>query len=260
MIDLFHEIGKILLEDGVVVEVPTWQALDVTDKPQGRTYETLNMSFQYMIPNGMKALQHDCDPNLPWAENQFQERVSGEPLNPGNTYWEWPWYTGNVEEHKPQGQFSHTYMERYFPKQAGNDVLEGDDTIYKHGIRYPYGDLDDVVNLLSREPNTRQAYLPVFFPEDTGAVHKERIPCSIGYWFYMREGVLGITYFIRSCDFFRHFRDDVYMTCRLVQWALDQLRDGEGVWKDVAPGKLIMHIGSLHCFEGDLAKLRREYG
>lgn len=261
-------VGRDLLESGSLVEVPTWQALDVKDKPQGRTWEVLNRAFSIEIPERSGTLADICKPNLPWAESQFQERVGGEPVNPGDTYQDWPYYKGNVEQHKEQGQFSHTYMERYWPKRANGGYDPDDLGPEDHqGIRGQYGDLNDVINLLSREPTTRQAYLPVFFPEDTGAVHGERIPCSLGYLFMMREGKLNITYYIRSCDFYRHFRDDVYMTARLCQWVLQRCKGKEldkkyenRFWKDVWLGRLTMHIGSLHVFEGDLPKLRREYG
>lgn len=276
-----HEIlilGKELCAYGKKVEVPTWQALDVRNKPQGTTVELTDQTFCLQIPNSREHLADVCKPNLPWAENQFQERVGGVPLNPGDTFKEWPWYRGNVEQHKEQGKFSHTYMERYWPKRGEHLMANGHSSAK---IGDALGDLDDVVNLLTREPTTRQAYLPVFFPFDTGAVHGERIPCSLGYLFLMRENKLNITYYIRSCDFYRHFRDDVYMTARLCQWVVEQLvprapitdipltkseATFNGVeepnlsWAGVTSGRLIMHIGSLHVFEGDLPKLRREYG
>jgi thymidylate synthase len=128
------------------------------------------------------------------------------------------------------------------------------------GIRYDYGDLNDVVDLLARSPATRQAVLPVWFPEDTGAVHGERVPCSLFYHFIVRDQRLHVVYSIRSCDLFRHFRDDVYLTCRLGQWVLEQLRAKEaskygGMWAGVQMGTLTMHITSLHIFEAELKKL-----
>lgn len=263
--------GADLLNRGTLTEVPTWQALDVRDAPQGRTHELCDYSISALIPS-QKNMADEIGANMPWAENQFLERVSGEPLNPGETYKEWPWYKGNVETHKAQGQFSHTYMERYWPR--GSTILMPDGRRTREVPRHSIGDLNDVVNLLAREPATRQAYLPVFFPEDTGAVHGERIPCSLGYLFLVREGKLNITYYIRSCDFLRHFRDDVYMTARLCQWVLEQcqertLKDEKygrdshrtvSPWDQIQVGRLTMHIGSLHVFEGDLSKLRREYG
>lgn len=262
-------VGRWIIQQGERVEVPTWQALDVRDKPQGATIELQDVCFTYDIPVTPSSLKLTIKPSDPWAENQFKERVAG-PANPGETFKEWPWYHGNVEQHKEQGRFSHTYMDRYWPNGEVNPpahlAANGQLAVMAPGS---FGNLDDVVNLLANEPTTRQAYLPVWFPFDTGAVHHERVPCSLGYLFLMRENKLNITYYIRSCDFIRHFRDDVYMTARLCQWmkqevanriAGDEPMQATNEWDHIKPGRLTMHIGSLHVFEGDLPKLRREYG
>lgn len=262
---IYQAMGRDLAKYGSVVDVGEWQSIrrEEKDIPQQRTIELMMPAFSYQIPETMEALQYDVEPNLPWAEDHFQERVSGEPLNPGVQFAKWPWYKGNVEEHKQPGQFSHTYMERYWPKQAGDpfvdDVDMAAESKYNRGLRYPYGDLNDVVDLLARSPFTRQAVLPVWFPEDTGAVHGERVPCSLTYHFLLRDGKLHCTYSIRSCDFFRHFKDDVYLTCRLVQWVIEQVTarsfGTDEEWAKVKPGFLTMHIGSLHVFEAERNRL-----
>ena len=118
------------------------------------------------------------------------------------------------------------------------------------GIMYEYGDLKDVVDLMIDDPLTRQAYLPVWFPEDTGGGDK-RAPCTIGYHFLMRNDRLSVNYHIRSCDFVKHFRNDLYLTARLVIWMLKQLRSRDPRWNDVRVGDFIMQIGSLHSFRPD---------
>jgi thymidylate synthase len=118
------------------------------------------------------------------------------------------------------------------------------------GIRYNYGNLRDVVDLLAKEPLTRQAYLPVWFPEDTGATGR-RVPCSLGYHFIQRSGFFHIVYYIRSCDFTRHFRDDIYLTYRLWDWVLRELQKEHSFWKTVELGMFTMHISSLHMFIND---------
>lgn len=254
------------------VDTGHWQA--IKNVPQTKTLELRSVLLEYDIPRSIEQLQVEVTPNLPWAEDHFQERVAGLPLNPGDQYKNWPWYKGNVEKHQTveEEKFSHTYMERYWPKWAGPNYEEMKDSTSvawepMHGIRYKFGDLDDVVDLLAREPFTRQAYLPVWFPEDTGAHHGERVPCSLGYHFMLREGKLHCFYPIRSCDFIRHFRDDVYLTCRLVQWVLSRLQDlanvsrgEENEWHYVVPGELSMFMHSLHIFEGDLPPMRKKYG
>jgi thymidylate synthase len=126
------------------------------------------------------------------------------------------------------------------------------------GIKYEYGDLSDVVALLSSDPYTRQAYLPIWFPEDTGGGSK-RAPCTLGYHFIMRENKLDITYYIRSCDMLRHFRDDIYLTHRLALWVITQCMARNPKWKEVEPGTFNMHITSLHIFANDWQSMFPQY-
>ena len=229
-----------------LVEVGEWQSLK-GDIPQARTRELTDVILEWKIPNSIPVLQREVKPNLPWAEDHFAERVSGIPYNPPPSHEWWPFAQRSNNQHRKEKIFSHTYPERFWPRKAGRFVAHLDAV----GIRYRYGDLEDVLNLLQTSPFTRQAYLPVWFPEDTGAHHAERVPCTLGYHFLRRGGYLSCRYFIRSCDFLRHFRDDVYLAARLTQWIANEL---EGV----QPGNLNMYIGSLHIFEGEQSVLQVE--
>lgn len=233
------------------VNVGRWQSQDVSHRPEMVTKELQHVSFDMKIPEHIEELQTLVEPNLPWAEDHFLERVSGAPLNPPPSNEWWPFAQRSNAEHKMGEKFSHTYPERIWPKHAnlGEPVADWD---VHTGIRFEYGDLQDVVDLLNREPYTRQAYLPIWFPEDTGVVHGERVPCTLGYHFMMRYGRLDITYYMRSCDFVRHFSDDVYMAARLCQWVAERITA-----MPVFPGHLLMHISSLHIFQGDVPRLQR---
>lgn len=239
-------IGQILnqLSNAPVVDVGEWQSLR-GDLPQARTVEVEDFSFKISIPSTDIELQQIIEPNLPWAEDHFQERISGIPYNPPPSSSWWPFATQDNKEFKQDEKFSHTYPERMWPKWAGNHIQAAE------GIRYPWGDLDDVVRLLKERPGTRQAYLPIWFPEDTGAVEGQRVPCTLGYHFLVRNGALKVVYFIRSCDYYRHFRDDVYMAARLGQWVALQI--------GVRVGSLTMHISSLHIFERERGRVENEY-
>lgn len=254
---------------GQEVDSANWQSVASPDN----TWETLDTSFKSPICLETDlARQTRC--NQPWADKHFDERISGTPLNPGESFKQWPHFKHVGEQFKPDGKFSHTYMERLWPKLAGNKadayyknypdwkaIMVGPDDGYKihTGIRYAYGDLNSVVDLLVKDPNTRQAYIPIWFPEDTGVEHGERVPCTIGYWIIKRNGFLHITYYIRSCDIVRHFRDDVYLACKLLYWIWHECRKKDERWNNVSPGYLTMHIGSLHCFmkEKGLLKLAK---
>lgn len=259
------------MQNAPLIHPPRWQSIDVSQNPNAATYELLNYSFGLELPTeDLDFYRKAIGPNLPWADDHFkEERVGGDPLNPGKQWRNWPW-ARSADSHRRAGekdpQFDHSYAERYWPKYAGRTeggILETDNPDFpKHrGIRFDYGDLDDLVNVLANEPLTRQAYLPVWFPEDLQAcVEKKRVPCSLGYHFIMRGDRLHIIYYLRSCDFMRHFRDDVYMTIRLLLWVLDQCRltNLENSWDNIKAGTLTMHMTSLHIFKGDYPVLFKE--
>lgn len=222
----------------------TWQGLSVQNKPDMATYELVGHSLIARLGNrDLNYYQRQIRPDLPWADDHFEERVSGKPLNPPPSEEWWPHAPTGNSAFKHEGIFSHTYPERYWPKLAGRPN--------PYGIRYPYGDLQDLVELLQRTPLTRQAYLPVWFPEDTGNVLNVRTPCTLGYHFLVTaDDELDVTYYIRSCDLLRHFRNDIYLTVRLLLWIMDRLS-----WDKTKPGNLRMHITSLHCFRNDMLPL-----
>jgi len=237
-----------LSDHGYVVKTEKWQGIEAPDD----MYEIMNHSFQMVIPKSMEELVDEVKPNLPWANEHFLERVGGLPLNPPPSHVNWPFAQKNNEQFGGNDRFSHTYPERIWPKYASevpNSSMEG--------IRFSYGDFGDVLDLLEKEPFTRQAFLPIWFPEDTGVTHGERVPCTIGYHFMRRGNFFHISYFIRSCDYIRHFRDDIYLAIRKLMWILDELkkRDPER-WGDVVPGYFAMHIVSLHCFNREKGLLK----
>ena len=260
---------KLLWEKGEKVPMRTWQSQSVQDK-QGMNFsrELRNVSFFLDMESTVGGLQQQVPANLPWAEDHFHERVSGLPLNPPPSEAWWPFKVQGNIAHKQVGgeKFSHTYPERMWPKFANEGEVRpnGRQVLVPHqGIRYDYGDLVDLVNLLERDILTRQAYLPIWFPEDTGANEGQRVPCTLGYHFLFRPGYFPgeymgqIVYHIRSCDLLRHFTDDVYMACRLLQWVSKLLSD-RGV--NATPKLLVMHIASLHTFEGDDPRIKHMLG
>jgi len=235
------------------VHTERWQGREIKDDSRFRMIEILNHSFTCTMPETVKELAEQICPNLPWADDHFSERVSGLPLNPPPSHNWWPFAQKGNEEFGGTTKFSHTYPERIWPRYAGsepNSIMEG--------IRFEYGDFGSVIDLLEKEPFTRQAFLPIWFPEDTGGANGERVPCSIGYHFIRRHDYLHVVYYIRSCDFFRHFRDDIYLCGRKVFWLIEQLAKRDpATWKGVKPGMLTMHITSLHAFANEKQLLKK---
>lgn len=248
----------------VEVDPGHWQGVDTEGHPDLKTKELYDVLFSVRCPHTVDELRQNIMPNLPWADLEFEERVGGRPHNPHHSLQHWPWWQEQTEATMYHGMFSHTYSERFWPKYAGN--MSGYKRAHpKKGLRYTYGDLSNVIDLLLANPHTRQAYLPIFFPEDTGAVHGGRIPCTLGYHFLLRNNRLHMWYFIRSCDLVRHFRDDLYLAARLQLWVLKELAvqfhkwkmcdpktmNRENVWAQASPGTFHFHCMSLHYNLGD---------
>lgn len=235
----------------------TWQTLDVSGSDLHVTRELMNYALFYTVPETRSQLIEEVQPDLPWAEEHFQERVSGEPLNPAPSHVRWPYASNGNSQHITDKVFDHTYPERFWPKYAWRntqDMRDSELAFPMSGIRFEYGDLDDVVRQLVANPYTRQAYLPVWFPEDTGATNY-RVPCTIGYHFMCDENLrLHMWYYLRACDFVRHFHNDVFFAAALLQWVCGQVWGRQG-GADFRPGNLNMTISSLHVFEGDMGRL-----
>ena len=263
--EVIHTVVDHFLNNHARVNAERWQGIPTKGRPEMATWEYTHVYLvAAMNEMDLNYYRREIRPNLPWADDHFEtERVSGHPINPGNTWKHWPYGHSAAKALDERGQFNHTYAERYWPRHAGHtpDGIVDDRTILipeRVGIRGEYGDLAGVVRLLASEPLTRQAYLPVWFPEDTGDVHYDRKPCTIGYHFLMRNGQLDVTYHIRSCDILRHFRDDIYLTVRLVIWIINECTKRDGLWRRVRPGTFNMMIGSLHCFANDLGPIREQ--
>lgn len=242
MTDQLKSIIKDLVQNGDMEKAGIWQATEL--------FKDLDMlvlrkqRLEIKIPKHVIELSAITKPDLPWAEEHFQERVAGIPTNPGETYKYWPYHTNLDKSEFKTERFSHTYQERFWPKQAGSGPFP------PIGIWYELGDLNDLIEHLNKNNLTRQAYLPIWFPEDTGAMSKQRVPCSLGYYFWIKEGKLNCIYTIRSCDAFRHFRNDVYLAGRLLQYIAIQT--------NTQCGELTMDIYNFHIFVNDLYPLKKK--
>ena len=232
-----YEYRKFLLNYGNIVKTDDWQGLQ-----DGFEFlELQSVSFKVEMPETIEDLANQTNAWLPWAEDHFQERIGGLPLNPPPSHKYW--LKGN-ENFLCDEKFSHTYPERFWPK-----------TLLENGIRFKTGDFEDLVRLLQRNRSTRQAYLPIYFPEDLSASNEgERVPCTLGYHIFIRDNKLNMMYPMRSCDAIRHFHNDLYMAGRLMQTVRDRVDPSIGI------GYLHFVCSSFHCFKNDEYGLKKLLG
>lgn len=231
-----------------IIDRGSWQS---TTAPSP-VHELEDVTLRLDVPADPQQWARETLPDLPWADEHFAERVSGEPLNPAPSYMNWPWHNGLKKEMFKLDReekttellpFDHTYPERMWPKQANHHP-------HRMGVRFNYGDLGDVVRLLKRDPFTRQAYVPLWFPEDTGATDGQRVPCTLGYHFIRYGSQLNLKYFLRSADITRHLHNDIYMAGRLLQWVTEKLNQ-DTEYGEPFTGTLVVFISNLHMFTAD---------
>jgi thymidylate synthase len=101
-----------------------------------------------------------------------------------------------------------------------------------------------LIEELREHPNSRQLYLPVWWPNDETRRGKRRVPCSLGYQFMNRQGVLHITYMMRSCDFVTHYANDVALAVMLQAYVAKMSKNKVGTFNHF--------VGSLHAYRKDL--------
>jgi thymidylate synthase len=251
-----EQLARELL-DSPLVHVARWQQLDVSQSDAHATHELRNVTIWYDMPQNKRNAQLVIGPDLPWAEDHFLERVGGEPINPGVQHENWPYHAGQVDLHQHGGKYDHNYMERMWASKLQFEGTDDIDGLMFTGYRFSVGDLGTVVEQLRQDPTTRQAYLPIWFPEDTGAQQGQRVPCSLGYHFFIREGHLHVQYNLRSCEVYRHFTNDVYMAVRLGHWVREQIAESTPWYR---MGQLTMHMISFHGFVGDRAHIEEMAG
>lgn len=259
-------LGK-MMEHAPKVTTERWQGVAANQE----TRELLNVTMAVDL-KGVFDLDHwrrEIEPNLPWADDAFEERVGGQPVNPGVAWKNWPW-ARSAAVFKNE-RFNHHYCERLWPKYARRTDDGRLGYNYSHDTlnprRYPemdlrpatdpsgnwVGDLWDLVLLLADEPYTRQAVIPLFWPSETGKGDGGRKMCSLLYHFIRRGDELNIYYPLRSCDFIRHWRDDCYLAVRMLVWVLENCKKvSPEKWEVVEPGEYLMHMTSLHVFESDM--------
>ena len=216
--EAISEIERDLYEMGTVVKAGTMQDKLVAGDESYDTKEIQNYSFAILDDSDADEISSD----LKWCNAEFEERVANwdqligtyEPINPGEAYKLRPVWDEFLHDNK----FAYSYNERMVWQ------------------------IKAVMEELKKFPSTRQAIIEVHdrkIDQDRmggGA----RIPCSMFYQFIIRDGKLEITYVMRSTDFFTHFKNDIWLACRLKNWMADKL--------GIPAGKFTMFATSLHAY------------
>ena len=236
--EMIREVDRELKVSGITVPVKHYQNIELVGDER-LTKELIGVNFVITRPDEgrEKMLRHmfdkDWEQIMDYCSVELVDRISPEPLNPGNSYKIRMdlWQKLMSKDPAKSEKFDYTYSERI----ATNHQLQ------------------NVINTLKEDPNSRRAMVMIFDSKDTleSAGAQTRIPCSISYQFLIRNNKLMVVYYIRSNDFYKHFPIDIIMTGLIQQWLLGMLH---GSYPSLALGSLNYFGGSLHAYKSDLDK------
>jgi len=230
--EMIEETKRDLAEMGIVVRPATMQDKYVKGNPDYETRELQNYSYCLLDAKS----QDIPGVTQPWADAEFKERVtdpwnrtsdgqanylSPHFLNPGKA---WELRKEVWTEYLHEGKMAYTY----------NELIWNNDQVTK------------IINRLKEDPDSRQLWIslwsPTRDPNFLGGI--SRVPCSLGYGLQVRDGKLNLHYVMRSCDFATHFRNDVYLAIRFLEWVAE--KTGYPV------GSFTHTIFSLHVYNKDV--------
>ena len=244
--ELMSEMGRNLYEMGAIVKPKHYQNKDIDGNDDFITKELICEQYCLIeLPDPENLFIFMEEGAREWADAEFQERISGECLNPGEA---WKLRKNVWEEFLVDGKFDYTYPERI------NQLV-----MYDY---LPTTKLKAVIKLLKEDPDTRKAILNIYGSfydyhsrvEDYDRLDGHaRIPCSMYYDFLIRENqkgekILNITYHQRSSDFITFFGTDVYFAWKLMEYVAEKV--------GVKPGYLYHTIDSIHSYKKDWTKLK----
>lgn len=229
--EMIEETKRDLAEMGIVVRPATMQDKYIKGNPDYETRELQNYSYCLLDAKSQEI------PGViqPWADAEFEERVT-DPWSREDEVIDWPfpnfinpgkaWELRKEvwTEYLHEGKLAYTY----------NELLWNNDQVTK------------VINRLKEDPDSRQLWISLWNPDKDpdflGGV--SRVPCSLGYGLQVRDGKLNLHYVMRSCDFATHFRNDVYLAIRFLEWVAE--KTGYPV------GSFTHTIFSLHVYNKDV--------
>ena len=175
--ELMSEMGRNLWEMGLEVKPKSYQNKDIQGNDDFITKELICEQYCLTKLPDPECLFVFSDTNN-WADEEFKERIlpTMDSVNPGEAWKlrEEVW----TEFLNKDNKFDYTYHDRINERL----LITIDDT----KAHYTISIIDNVIRELKRNPDTRQAIIPIFNSKDVGGIGGAfRIPCSMYYDFLL---------------------------------------------------------------------------
>lgn len=110
------------------------------------------------------------------------------------------------------------------------------------------GQLEHVIDLLTRKSATRQAVIQLFDADDLISGQRD-VPCTCTIQLLNRDGHLEMVTYMRSNDAYKGMPHDIFCFTMLQEWISCRLCLAPGTYKHV--------VGSLHLYNADASRAQR---
>lgn len=186
--------------------------------------ELLGVTFRVHDWSDRDEMMKENGLNTLFADYDFKDRISEYPVNPGKAV-----QFDTTGALKPHLKYSMDDISKEYP------YLE---YTYSERMSYQY---KPIIYNLRLNPDSRQSYISIWNPErDVHYLEQKRVPCSIGYQFFIREGKLNMIYLMRSLEVSKCIGNDIYTSSRLLEYIAEKV--------GVEYGFLQFFAASLHIF------------
>jgi len=170
--------------------------------------------------------------------------VKGRGLNPFFALAEIAWFYLGSNKLSPLQHF----IKEYDKYSDDGETLYG---AYGYRVNYKFGfnQIDNVINELKCNPESRRAVINLYSPEDLKRLDSKDIPCNISILFKIRNNRLDITILNRSNDVFKGIPYNFFLF-RFFQYIVAKKLNKEmGVHRHITD--------SLHLYLSDVEKAER---
>jgi len=216
--------------------------MNIIDIIMRNTFETANEAYEYMhneiITNGIEFANTKALFNIGFTiENPTNKVITNKERNWNEEYAaaEWAWYLSGDPRIETLGEL-YGKIPAIWKRMAD----ENGEVNSNYGYQWKRHDqLENVINMLKQNPNTRQAAISIY---DGKAMHQYAYdtPCTYAVQFTVVQGKLYMSVYMRSNDLWYGFCNDQYQFASLQEMVAERL--------NLPVGTYYHHAHNLHLY------------
>lgn len=157
---------------------------------------------------------------------------------------EFLWYMSG----KNDLEFIAYYLRRYREESEDGLTVYGGYGPRLFGNETSENQIENVIKLLQSRPTSRRAVVQIFDSRDIAGEARTEVPCTCTLQFLIRRGRLEMIVTMRSNDALRGLPHDIF--------AFTMIQEAIARSLGVELGSYQHFVGSMHLYDGDLAKVR----